>query len=97
MPPPKTGKPLTAAEIQKLKTWVEEGAEYEAHWAFIPPVRPELPRVHRDQWVRNPIDAFVLARLEKEGLVAGCRGRRGNAHPPPQPRPDRAAAVHPGG
>jgi len=68
MPPAKTGKPLTAAEIQKLKTWVEEGAEYEAHWAFIPPDRPELPRVHREQWVRNPIDAFVLSRLEKEGL-----------------------------
>ena len=68
MPPAKARKPLTAAEIQKLKTWIEEGAEYEAHWAFIPPVRPELPRARRDQWVRNPIDAFVLARLEKEGL-----------------------------
>jgi hypothetical protein len=68
MPPPKTGKPLTAAEIQKLKTWVEEGAEYEAHWAFIPPIRPELPRVHHEQWVRNPIDVFVLSRLENAGL-----------------------------
>jgi hypothetical protein len=68
MPPAKTGKPLTAAEIQKLKTWVDEGANYEAHWAFIPPVRPRLPRVLHEQWVRNPIDAFILARLEKEGL-----------------------------
>lgn len=68
MPPAKTGKPLTAAEIQKLKTWVDEGANYEAHWAFIPPVRPQLPRVHHEQWVRNPIDQFILARLEKEGL-----------------------------
>ena len=76
MPPPKTGKPLTAAEIQKLKTWIEEGAEYEAHWAFIPPVRPELPQVHHEQWVRNPIDAFVLARLEKEGLSPAAEADR---------------------
>ena len=69
MPPAKTGKPLTETEIQKLKTWIEEGAQYEAHWAFIPPVRPEIPPVHNQSWVRNPIDAFVLARLEKEGLA----------------------------
>ena len=69
MPPAKSGKSLSAAEIEQLKTWIEEGAEYEGHWAFIPPVRPALPPVHRDQWVRNPIDAFVLARLEKEGLT----------------------------
>ena len=68
MPPAKTGKPLTPGEIQKLKTWIEEGAEYEAHWAFIPPVRPEVPAVRNRAWVRNPIDAFILARLEKEGL-----------------------------
>ena len=76
MPPAKASKPLTAAEIQKLKTWIEEGAEYEAHWAFIPPVRPELPSGHRDQWVRNPIDAFVLARLEKEGLSPAAEADR---------------------
>ena len=54
MPPAKTGKPLTPAEIQKLKTWIEQGAEYEAHWAFIPPVRPELPPVRNPAWVPQP-------------------------------------------
>jgi hypothetical protein len=69
MPPAKTGKPLTADEIRRLRTWIEEGAAYEAHWAFIPPVRPDLPRVRDQGRVRNPIDAFILARLEKEGLT----------------------------
>ncbi len=70
MPPRKTGKSLSAEEKQKLRTWIEEGAEYEGHWAFIPPVRPEVPAVSHRDWVRNPIDAFVMARLEKEGLSA---------------------------
>jgi hypothetical protein len=69
MPPAKTGKPLTPLEIKMLKTWIEEGAEFEGHWAFIPPVGPEIPPVKRAGWVRNPIDAFVLAKLEKEGLA----------------------------
>jgi hypothetical protein len=68
MPPAKSGKPLTASEIQKLKNWIEEGASYEAHWAFIPPVKPEIPTVRNQAWVRSPIDAFIMARLEKEGL-----------------------------
>ncbi len=76
MPPAKTGKPLTAAEIQKLKTWIEEGGEYEAHWAFIPPVQPELPSVQHAPWVRNPIDRFVLARLEKESLSPSVEADR---------------------
>ncbi len=76
MPPAKTGKPLTAGEIQKLKTWIEEGANYEAHWAFIPPVRPDLPAVHQEQWVRNPIDAFVFARLEKESISPATEADR---------------------
>ena len=69
MPPAKTGKHLTPAEIGTLKTWIEEGAKFEGHWAFIPPVRPETPPVKHGDWVRNPIDAFVLARLEREGLT----------------------------
>ncbi len=69
MPPAKTGKALSAAEVQKLKKWIEQGAEFEGHWAFIPPVRPDLPTVKHTDWVRNPIDSFVLAKLEKEGLA----------------------------
>ena len=68
MPPPKTGKVLTARQKALIKRWIEQGAAYEAHWSFVTPVRPELPRVKNQPWVRNPIDQFILARLEREGL-----------------------------
>ncbi len=68
MPPPKSGKTLTDAEISKLKTWITEGAEYQGHWAFSPPRRPALPSVKNAAWCRTPIDRFILARLEAEGL-----------------------------
>ena len=69
MPPPKTGKKLTAAQKETLTRWIAAGAEYQGHWAFIAPVRPEPPAVHDEHWVRNPIDRFLLARLEREGLA----------------------------
>jgi hypothetical protein len=68
MPPPKSGKSLSADELARIKTWIEEGAEYQGHWAFLPPSRPPLPSVKDAKWCRNPIDVFVLARLEAEGL-----------------------------
>jgi mono/diheme cytochrome c family protein len=68
MPPVDSGKKLKAEEIETLRRWVAEGAEYAPHWAFVAPVRPEVPAVSDAGWVKNPIDSFVLARLEKEGL-----------------------------
>jgi hypothetical protein len=68
MPPPKSGKTLTASEVARLKAWIEQGAPYERHWAFVAPTRPELPRVGDPAWCKTPVDRFVLARLEKEGL-----------------------------
>ena len=68
MPPPKTGKKLTPHQVELLRTWVQQGAKWEGHWAFTAPVRPAVPSVKRAEWVRNPVDAFILARLEKEGL-----------------------------
>jgi hypothetical protein len=68
MPPKDSHREVTPAQIETLKKWIDQGAEYEAHWAFIPPKRPEVPAVKQTDWVRNPIDAFVLARLEKESL-----------------------------
>ncbi|MBI1314677.1 DUF1553 domain-containing protein [bacterium] len=69
MPPPNSGKKLTAEQIQTLKQWVAQGAEWAGHWAFEAPRRPELPPLKAlSNWVRNPIDAFVAARLEREGL-----------------------------
>ncbi len=68
MPPKKHRKTLSAAEVARLKQWVAEGGSYRQHWAFIAPKLPAAPKVGRPEWVRNPVDAFVLARLEKEGL-----------------------------
>ncbi|HWQ35667.1 MAG TPA: PSD1 and planctomycete cytochrome C domain-containing protein [Blastocatellia bacterium] len=74
--------PLSPAQIELIRRWIDEGAiwpdqssvsnlksEISKHWAFIPPVRPALPEVKNKAWARNPIDRFILARLEKEGLA----------------------------
>ncbi len=64
MPPADSHKTLTVAQKDLLKRWIAEGANYEPHWSFIKPVRPELPKVSERNWVNNPIDTFVLATLE---------------------------------
>jgi len=68
MPPPSAGPALTPEQVAKLRRWIEQGAEYTQHWAWTPPKPRALPSVKTKGWVRNPIDAFVLARLEKQGL-----------------------------
>jgi hypothetical protein len=69
MPPPATKKKLTDTQKETLRQWIAQGAEYQAHWSLIPPSRPELPAVKNAAWVKNPIDAFILARLEAAGLT----------------------------
>jgi hypothetical protein len=76
MPPPSAGAPLTPAEIERLTAWIKAGAEYEPHWAYVPPKRPPVPEVVNKAWPVNDIDRFVLARLEPENLA-------------PQPEADR--------
>ncbi len=68
MPPPSSGHKLSDKQIELLKRWIDEGAQWNEHWAYIAPKRPEAPKVTNSAWVRNPIDAFILAGLEKEGL-----------------------------
>ncbi len=68
MPPAYSGRKLTPVQIETIKNWIDSGAKWETHWAYVPPKRPELPAVQDAKWVRNPIDRFVLAKLEKEGL-----------------------------
>ena len=68
MPPPKFAKPLGEAQIILLSNWIRQGAKTSAHWAFVPPIRPPVPTVKDPSWFKNPIDAFILARLEAEGL-----------------------------
>jgi hypothetical protein len=68
MPPPASGKPLNADQIRLLKAWINGGAEYQQHWAFTPPQRPQLAEEQKDAWCRNPIDGFILKQLRQSGL-----------------------------
>jgi hypothetical protein len=65
---PYHGPPLPPQQIALLRRWIKEGAKWEDHWAFVAPKPQPLPAVKRANWVRRPLDQFILARLEKEGL-----------------------------
>jgi hypothetical protein len=81
MPPGKGGKhPLSDEQVAVLRRWIAEGAVYEPHWSFVPPVRPSVPAVRDARWSRNPVDRFVLAKLESEGFA-------------PSPEADRATLL----
>jgi len=68
MPPPDSNRRLSVDQKKLLERWIVQGAEYRPHWAFIAPVRPPLGSVKRPEWVRNPIDTFVLAGLDSHSL-----------------------------
>ena len=77
MPPPSSGKAkLSAHEIDLLRGWVAQGAPWQPFWSFIPPQRPAPPAVKDEAWARNPIDRFILARLEREGLHPSAEADR---------------------
>ena len=80
MPPPKFKKPLDAKQVDLLRRWVAEGAKWEGHWSYSLPASVATPTVTDRAWPRNPIDHFVLARLEAEGLR-------------PSPEADRATLI----
>ncbi len=80
MPPPKSGRTLTAAQIDTLERWIDEGAKWGKHWAFEPPRDAPPPDVRNRAWPRNAIDRFIIARLETEGLA-------------PSPEADRTALI----
>ena len=68
MPPPESNLTLTDYERALIAKWIDQGAEFKPHWAFIPPMEPSLPEVQNQDWAAHPIDHFVLARLERDGL-----------------------------
>ena len=80
MPPPNSNRKLSIEQKRLLAKWVDQGAAYSNHWAFIAPVRSELPQVSKSDWPRTPIDHFVLSKLEAEGLT-------------PSPEADRATLI----
>jgi len=68
MPPPEAHKTLNPEQIALVKSWIEQGAPWQAHWSLIPPVRPAVPEPKDKAWGKNAIDQFVLVELEKLGL-----------------------------
>ena len=76
MPPVEGPNPLNEKQIAILKTWIEQGAEYEAHWAFVAPKQPAIPETQNSSWPKNNIDRFVFARLGREGLQPAREAKR---------------------
>src|SRR5882724_11348191 len=76
MPPVSSNKTLTAEQKDILRRWIEEGATWKEHWSFVPPVRQAVPSVKAETWIRNPIDQFILAKLEAAGLQPGPEADR---------------------
>ncbi len=68
MPPADSGLSLTPRQAGLIQKWIAQGATWQPHWSFIPPTRPRLPKVSRPEWPRNPIDNFILARLDREKM-----------------------------
>ena len=70
MPPSDSTKhALDASQREIIRRWIEEGAQYESHWAFTPPVRSRVPTTNTPQWAANDIDHFLLAKMEKAGVA----------------------------
>lgn len=80
MPPVDSGKHVTPAQIELIRKWIDQGANWQTLWSMTPPRRPELPEGGDARWCRNAIDRFIAARMEKEGLK-------------PSPEADRAALL----
>lgn len=76
MPPPETERQLSSEEVDVLRRWIGEGAAWARHWAFVPPVAPEVPACVDESWPQSAIDHFVLARLEREGLQPSAPASR---------------------
>ena len=77
MPPEYTGVKLSAKEIGTIQSWIAQGGKWEKHWSFQPPKHYSPPSVNEPAWIRNPIDAFVLARLEEQNLKPSPEAGRG--------------------
>ncbi len=76
MPPTKTGKKLSAAQVDLLRRWIVQGAKWAGHWSYVAPERPAVPTVKNKKWARNDVDRFILAALEKSGLKPNAEADR---------------------
>jgi len=76
MPPEDSGNSLQPEEIERIRRWIQQGAPYSVHWAFVRPQRSAQPTVNDEAWPANPIDRFILARLDAAGLKPSPEAKR---------------------
>jgi len=76
MPPPVSNLTLTEYEKKVLVKWIEQGANWESHWSFIPPVKPGMPEIKEKGWAQNEIDYFIASKLESKGLKNSKRATK---------------------
>ena len=76
MPPPESKLSLSNRDIEILKRWIDQGAEWKDHWAFLPPQQADLPKVSNRKWPKNGIDHFIMKRLDEEGLSPSSEASR---------------------
>ncbi|MEM7391561.1 MAG: c-type cytochrome domain-containing protein, partial [Verrucomicrobiota bacterium] len=76
MPPPDAKISVSRDEIELLQRWIQQGARWEKHWAFVPPVVSPTPKTKNRDWVKNEIDAFILRRLEESGVAPSPKANR---------------------
>ena len=76
MPPPESNLSLSDYEVALIRKWIDQGAEWKPHWAFVKPAKLEPSAVKNETWVRNPIDQFVMAQLEREGVAPSPEAER---------------------
>ena len=92
MPPPYSGRKLTPQQVETIKNWIDSGSQMGYALGLCPSETSGAPHRNDEKWARNPIDRFVLARLEKEGLQPVAGSGQGDAAPPGHLRSDRASA-----
>lgn len=68
MPPPVSNLRLSAYEIALIEKWIRQGAKYEKHWSFVPPIKTPLPKINQKDWIKNEVDYFVLSKMEHKSL-----------------------------
>ena len=76
MPPPESNLSLTAEEINMIKKWIEQGAKYEPHWAFVTPKKYELPTIKDKEWPKNEIDFFIYQKMSQKGLKPNAEAEK---------------------
>ena len=92
MPPADSGKQLSPEQVRLIERWIQQGANWQEHWAFRSPVAPPLPPTKGSDWPEQPLDSFVLARLKSNGFASYGSSQQVRARPTPLLGSDRTSS-----